>query len=136
MSIHGILKNMPQYHFIGQEHKGIKYIYASNIQKDNILAIIKHTMPVEVEKCFQENKSKRDTLYIIIDKVIDKYYFVMSVAQSENLEYSHAEVLRICTQDLDTLINQYNKATHMQSFTSKVINAVKGGAVQLPLYIN
>ena len=48
MSIHEILIKDESYHFIEQEYKGIKYMYASNIEQDNILAIIKYTMPLEI----------------------------------------------------------------------------------------
>lgn len=139
MSIHEIISKDTSYHFIQEEHKGIKYFYASNIQEDNILAIIKYLMPLEIEKCFQrENTSRRgrDTLYIVLDKEVEKYYLTISVATSENLEHSHTEVLRICMPTLSDVVTQFTLAMRMKSFTVKAINAVNGGAVTLPLYIN
>ena len=139
MSIHEILKQDKSYHFIQEEHKGIKYFYASNIQEDNILAIIKYLMPLEVEKCFQRkdtSRQGRDTLYITLDKEVEKYYLVISVATSENLEHSHTEVLRICMPTLSDIVTQFTLAMRMESFTVKTINAVNGGAVTLPLYIS
>lgn len=139
MSIHEIISKDTSYHFIQEEHKGIKYFYASNIQEDNILAIIKYLMPLEIEKCFQrENTSRRgrDTLYIVLDKEVEKYYLTISVATSENLERSHTEVLRICMPTLSDVVTQFTLAMRMKSFTVKAINAVNGGAVTLPLYIN
>lgn len=139
MSIHEILSKDKSYHFIQEEHKGIKYFYASNIQEDNILAIIKYLMPLEIEKCFQRKDTSRrgrDTLYIVLDKEVEKYYLTISIATSENLEHSHAEVLRICMPTLSDVVTQFTLAMRMKSFTVKAINAVNGGAVTLPLYIN
>ena len=96
-------------------------------------------MPLEIEKCFQrENTSRRgrDTLYIVLDKEVEKYYLTISVATSENLEHSHTEVLRICMPTLSDVVTQFTLAMRMKSFTVKAINAVNGGAVTLPLYIN
>ena len=139
MSIHEILSKDKSYHFIQEEHKGIKYFYASNIQEDNILAIIKYLMPLEIEKCFQRKDTSRrgrDTLYITLDKEVEKYYLVISVATSENLEHNHTEVLRICMPTLSDVVTQFTLAMHMKSFTVKTISAVNGGAVTLPIYIN
>lgn len=139
MSIHEILKRDNSYHFIQEEHKGIKYFYASNIQEDEVLAIIKYLMPLEVEKCFQRkdtSRQGRDTLYITLDKEVEKYYLVISVATSENLEWSHIEVLRICMPTLSDIVTQFTLAMRMKKFTVKAINAVNGGAVTLPLYIS
>ena len=139
MSIHEILSKDNSYHFIQEEHNGIKYFYASNIQEDEVLAIIKYLMPSEVERCFQRkdtSRQGRDTLYITLDKEVEKYYLVVSVATSENLERSHTEVLRICMPTLSDIITQFTLAMRMKSFTVKTISAVNGGAVALPLYIS
>ena len=139
MSIHEILKQDNSYHFIQEEHKGIKYFYASNIQEDEVFAIIKYFMPLEIEKCFQRkdpSKQGRDTLYITLEKEVEKYYLNISVATSENLERSHTEVLRVCMPTLSDIVTQFTLAMRMESFTVKTINAINGGAVALPLYIS
>ena len=101
MSVHKVLKQDKTYHFIEQEHKGIKYCYASNIQEDNILAIIKYTMPLEIEKAFADTMSCWDALYIWCGKSnseYDKnpYFLIIELAESKDYKLSHKEIIRIC----------------------------------------
>jgi hypothetical protein len=59
MGIHTIYMQDKSIHHIQEEHKGIKYSYISNIQQDNIFAIIKYTMPLSIEELF---KNRNNTL--------------------------------------------------------------------------
>ena len=54
MSIHEILSKDSAWHFIHQTQYGINYVYASNIQEDEVLSIIKYTMPVEIQKSIED----------------------------------------------------------------------------------
>lgn len=139
MSIHEYLSKDKAWHFIHQEQSGIKYVYASNIQEDEVLAIIKYTMPVEVQKTMQSPiYHSNDTFYIVVgyDEGQKDYYLILSLAQSEDLNMSHTEVLRICGQNsIEDLVTKYIEAKQNKKFIVKATNAITGGAVQLPLYI-
>lgn len=137
MSVHEVLKQDKTYHFIEQEHKGIKYCYASNIQEDNILAIIKYTMPKEIEQALNTPiYHSRDMFYIVVGQEHGQYYMHLSFAQSENLNYSHTDVLRINADNTNDLITKYIQIKENKKFTVKCINAITGGAVQIPLYVS
>ena len=138
MSIHEILIKDKSYHFIEQEHKGIKYMYASNIEEDNILSIIKYTMPQEIITAFNTPlKRSRNTLYIQLsyEESCNKYYFIISLANSENYNHSHTEVLRIVSSKLEDIITKYIEVKQNKKFTIKIINALNGCPVTLPIYI-
>lgn len=139
MSIHEILSKDSAWHFIHQIQYGINYVYASNIQEDEILSIIKYTMPVEIQKTMTcPVYHNRDTFYIVVgyDEGQKDYYLILSLAQSQDLNMSHTEVLRICGQkSIEDLITKYIEVKQNKKFTVKTTNAITGGAVQLPLYI-
>ena len=141
MSIHEFLKQDETYHFIEQEHKGIKYCYASNIQEDNILAIIEHTMPLEIEKAFADTTACWDALYIWCSKSTSEwdknpYFIIISLAQSKNYEWSHKEVLRICGTSIDYILNTYFDIKNKTGYINKVKRGIFGGAFEPPIYRN
>ena len=141
MSVHEVLKRDKTYHFIEQEHKGIKYCYASNIQEDNILAIIKHTMPLEIEKAFADTMSCWDALYIWCGKSNNEYdknpyFIVISLAESKNYEWSHKEVLRICGTSISYLLHEYFEVKNTGTYKGKMLRGIFGGAYELPIYRN
>lgn len=140
MSIHEILSKDSAWHFIHQTQYGINYVYASNIQEDEVLSIIKYTMPKELQKTMTlPIYHNRDTFYIIVgyDEGQKDYYLILSLAQSQDLNMSHTEVLRICGQkSIGDLITKYIEVKQDKKFTVKTTNAITGGAVRLPLYIH
>lgn len=140
MSIHEILSKDKAWHFVHSEKYGVKYCYVSNIQEDNILSIIQYTMPQEIQKAMKcPIYHSRDIFYIVVgyDEGLKDYYLILSLAQSQDLNMSHTEVLRICGQkSIEDLITKYIEIKQNKKFTVKTINAITGGAVQLPLYIN
>ena len=79
MGIHTIYMQDKSIHHIQEEHRDIKYSYVSNIEHDNIFAIIKYTMPLEIEDIFKNRNTishtinKRDTLYIALTYSNNKY---------------------------------------------------------------
>lgn len=136
MSIHEILSKDSAWHFIHQEQNGINYVYASNIQEDEILSIIKYTMPPEIQKTMLcPIHHSRDTFYIVVGQEHEHYYLHLSLAQSEDLNKSHTEVLRITAHSVEELITAYIGVKQEKKFTVKVTNAITGGAVQLPIYL-
>ena len=139
MSIHEILIKDRNFHFIHQEQHGINYVYVSNILEDEILSIIKYTIPNEIQKAMTcPIHHSRDVFYITIgyDEGQKDYYLIFSLAQSQDLNMSHTEVLRICGQEsIENLITKYLEVIQDKKFTVKTVNAITGGAVQLPLYI-
>ena len=138
MSIHEILSKDNAWHFVHSEKYGIKYCYVSNIQEDNILSIIQYTMPQEIVKAYKTPiYHSRDIFYIVLGQEHGQYYMHLSLAQSEDLNRSHTEVLRICGQkSIEDLITKYIEIKQNKKFTVKTVNAITGGAVQLPLYVN
>ena len=140
MSIHEILSKDSAWHFLHQIQYGINYVYASNIQEDEILSIIKYTMPKELQKTMTcPVYHSRDVFYIVVgyDEGQKDYYLILSLAQSQDLNMSHTEVLRICGQkSIEDLITKYIEVKQNKKFTVKTVNAITGGAVQLPLYVN
>lgn len=138
MSIHELLLQDNTYHFIHDEHNGIKYCYASNIPEDTALAIMVYTMPNEIEKCFQRHDTSRhgrDTMYICLCKEYDRYYLTISIAKSEDLNLSHTEVLRIITDSMSEIITKFLEVKNNKKFVVKTINAINGGACEPPIYI-
>lgn len=139
MSVHEILSKDSAWHFIHQTQYGINYVYTSNIQEDEILSIIKYTMPKEVQKTMTcPIYHSRDVFYIVVgyDEGQKDYYLILSLAQSQDLNRSHTEVLRICGQEsIENLVTKYLEVIQDKKFTVKATNAITGGAVQLPLYI-
>ena len=138
MSIHEILSKDNAWHFVQQEHEGVKYCYASNIQEDNILSIIQYTMPQGITRAYKTPvRHSRDIFYIVVGQEYEHYYMHLSLAQSQDLNRSHTEVLRICGQkSIEDLITKYIEIKQNKKFTVKTVNAIIGGAVQLPLYVN
>ena len=137
MSIHEILSKDSAWHFIHQEHEDVKYCYASNIQEDNILSIIQYTMPQEIIRAYKiPIRHSRDIFYIVVGQEHGRYYLHLSLAQSEDLNRSHTEVLRINAESIEDLITKYIEVKQNKKFTVKTVNAITGGAVQLPLYVN
>lgn len=135
MSIHEILSKDNTYHFIEQEHKGIKYMYASNIQEDNILAIVKYTMPLEIEKAFADTMSCWDSLYIWCGKSTSEwdknpYFIIISLAKSKNYEWSHKEVLRICGTSISYILDTYFDIKNKTGYINKVKRGIFGGAFE------
>ncbi len=137
MSIHEILTKDESYHFIEQEYKGIKYMYASNIEQDNILAILKYTMPLEIEKAFEKRKGYDtwDALYIWCGKDTTRYFLIISLAESKDYNLSQKEIIRITGKSLSFVINSYNKESHTTYYKGKMIRGINGGAFEVPLYI-
>ncbi len=139
MSVHGILLKDKAYHFIEQEHKGIKYCYASNIQEDNILAIIKHTMPLEIEKAFADTLSCWDALYIWCGKSSSEYdknpyFLIIELAESKNYEFSHKEIIRICGTSISYLLHEYFGVKDTGTYKGKMLRGIFGGAFEIPMY--
>ena len=135
MSIHEILAKDTSYHFVEQEHKGIKYCYASNIQEDNILAIIKYTLPLEIEKAFADTMSCWDALYIWCGKSSNEYdknpyFLIIELAESKDYKLSHKEVLRICGTSIDYVLNTYFDIKNKTSYVNKVKRGIFGGAFE------
>ena len=136
MGIHTIYMQDPNIHHIQEEHSGINYSYISNIQQDNILAIIKYTMPLSIEELFK-NRNKishtinnRDTLYIALtyEELRKRYYLTMDICQSENLDYSHTEVLRIIGSNIDNVLRAYQKFYTTTAFYNRILSAIRGDA--------
>lgn len=141
MSIHGLLEQDKTYHFIEQEHKGIKYCYASNIQEDNILAIIKHTMPLEIEKAFTDVLACWDALYIWCGKSSSEYdknpyFLIIELAESKNYNFSHKEIIRIRGTSTSYLLHEYFGVKNTGTYKGKMLRGIFGGACELPLYRN
>ena len=145
MGIHTIYMQDKSIHHIQEEHRGIIYSYISNIQQDNILAIIKYTMPLEIEELFKNRnnishtKNPRDTLYIALtyDENIHKRYFLtIDICQSENLDYSHTEVLRITGSNIDNVLRAYQKFYNTTTFYNRILSAIRGDAFTSRSYIN
>ena len=130
MSIHEILSKDNTYHFIEQEHKGIKYCYASNIQEDNILAIIKYTMPLEIEKAFADTLSCWDALYIWCGKDSTGYFLIISLAESKNYNFSHKEIIRICGTSTSYLLHEYFEVKNTGTYKGKMLRGIFGGAFE------
>lgn len=144
MGIHTIYMQDPNIHHIQEEHRGINYSYISNIQQDNILAIIKYTMPLSIEELFK-NRNKishtinnRDTLYIALtyEELRKRYYLTMDICQSENLDYSHTEVLRIIGSNIDNVLRAYQKFYTTTAFYNRILSAIRGDAYTSRNYIN
>ena len=137
MSLHKILMENESYHFIEQEHKGIKYMYASNIEQENILPIIKYTMPLEIEKAFEKRKNygSWDALYIWCGKDETGYFLIISLAESKDYNLSQKEIIRITGKSIDFVIDSYNKESHTTYYKNKMIRGINGGAFEIPLYI-
>ena len=148
MSIHHIYKSDKSMHFIEEEYRYIKYVYVSNIDKDNIYSIIKYTMPLDIENIFKDKDSirgcgipnPRDTLYIALtyEKEYNLYYLTIDLAQSEDLELSHRELLRIVGSKIDDIINTYNEFSNTVTYTNRVLSGVRGDAILMypPIYTN
>ena len=138
MSIHEYLSKDSSWHSIHQKQYGINYTYMSNIQEDEIFSIITYTMPKEVQKTMTSPiYHSMDVFYIVVgyDEGLS-YYLILSLAQSQDLNLSHTEVLRIRGQkSIENLITKYLEVIQDKKFTVKATNAITGGAVQLPLYI-
>jgi hypothetical protein len=131
-------------HHIQEEHRGIIYSYISNIQQDNIFAIIKYTMPLSIEELFK-NRNKishtinnRDTLYIALtyEELQNKYYLTMDICQSEDLDLSHTEVLRITGSSIDNVLRAYQKFYTTSTFYNRILSAIRGDAYTSRNYIN
>lgn len=139
MSIHEMLLKDKSYNFIENEDKGIKYFFASNIaDSENILSIIKYTMPHKIITAFNTPlKRSRNTLYIQVsyEELHNKYYFIISLANSENYNHSHTEILRITSSKLEDIITKYIEVKSNKKFITKTINALNNCPVTLPIYI-
>ena len=113
MGIHTIYMQDKSIHHIQEEHRGIKYSYISNIQQDNIFAIIKYTMPLSIEELFKNRNNishtinNRDTLYIALTYSNNIYYLTMDICKSEDLDMTHTEVLRITGSNIDNILRAY-----------------------------
>lgn len=148
MSIHHIYKSDKSMHFIEEKFCYINYVYVSNIEKDNIYSIIKYTMPMDIEHIFRDKDiirgcgtpNPRDTLYISLtyEKEHNLYYFTISLAQSEDLELSHRELIRIIGSRVEDIINIYNEFSKTVTYTNRVLSGVRGDAVSIypPIYTN
>lgn len=144
MGIHTIYMQDKNMHYIQEEHKGIKYSYISNIQQDNILAIIKYTMPLKIENTFKNRNNishtinNRDTLYIALtyEELHEKYYLIIDIAKSEDLDLSHTEVLRITGSSINNILKAYQKFYTTSTFYNRVLSAIKGDAYTSRNYIN
>ena len=144
MGIHTIYMQDKSIHHIQEEYKGIKYSYISNIQQDNVLAIIKYTMPLEIEKLFKNRNNishtinPRDTLYIVFtyEENTHKYYLTIDICKSENLDYSHTEVLRIIGSNIDNVLRAYQKFYTTSAFYNRILSAIRGDAFTSRSYIN
>ena len=134
MSVHEQLVKDKAYHFIEQEHKGIKYMYASNIQEDNILAIIKHTMPLDIEKAFADVLSCWDALYIWCGKDSTGYFLIISLAESKNYNFSHKEIIRICGTSVSYLLHEYFGVKDTGTYKGKMLRGIFGSAFEIPIY--
>ena len=142
MGIHTIYMQDKSIHHIQEEHRGINYSYISNIQQDNIFAIIKYTMPLEIEELFKNrNKishtiNKRDTLYIALTYSNNRYYLTMDICQSKDLDLSHTEVLRITGSSIDNIMGAYQKFYNTTTFYNRILSAIRGDAFTGRNYIN
>ena len=142
MGIHTIYMQDKSIYHIQEEHKGIKYSYISNIQQANILPIIKYTMPLEIEDIFKNRNNishtinTRDTLYIAFTYSNNRYYLTMDICQSENLDYSHTEVLRITGSSIDNILRAYQKFYNTTTFYNRILSAIRGDAFTGRSYIN
>lgn len=144
MGIHTIYMQDKSIHHIQEERRGIIYSYISNIQQDNIFAIIKYTMPLEIENIFKNrNKishtiNKRDTLYVALtyEELQNKYYLTMDICQSEDLDLSHTEVLRITGSSIDNVMRAYQKFYTTSTFYNRILSAIRGDAYTSRNYIN
>ena len=138
MSLHKILTKDESYHFIEQEYKSIKYMYASNIEQDNILAILKYTMPLEIEKAFEKRKNcdSWDALYIWCGKDETGYFLIISLAESKDYNLSQKEIIRIIGKSIDFVMDSYIKEKNTTYYKNKMIRGINGGAFEIPLYIN
>ena len=142
MGIHTIYMQDKSIHHIQEEHKGIKYSYISNIQQDNIFTIIKYTMPLSIEELFKNRNNishtinNRDTLYIALTYSNNLYYLTMDICQSENLDYSHTEVLRITGSNIDNIMRAYQKFYNTTTFYNRILSAIRGDAFTGRSYIN
>ena len=144
MGIHTIYMQDKSIHHIQEEHRGIIYSYISNIEHDNIFAIIKYTMPLSIEELFK-NRNKishtinnRDTLYIALtyEELQKKYYLTIDICQSEDLDLSHTEVLRITGSNIDNVMRAYQKFYTTSTFYNRILSAIRGDAFTSRNYIN
>ena len=142
MGIHTIYMQDKSIHHIQEEHRGINYSYISNIQQDNIFAIIKYTMPLNIEELFK-NRNKishtinnRDTLYIALTYSNNRYYLTMDICQSKDLDLSHTEVLRIIGSKIDNVLRAYQKFYTTSTFYNRILSAIRGDAYTSRNYIN
>ena len=144
MGIHTIYMQDKSIHHIQEEYRGIKYSYISNLQQDNILSIIKYTMPLEIAELFKNRNTishtinNRDTLYIALtySKTHNTYYLTMDIAKSENLDYSHYEVLRIIGSSIDHIMKAYQEFYTTPAFYNRILSSIRGDAYtsHLPIY--
>jgi hypothetical protein len=129
-------------HHIQEERRGIIYSYISNIEHDNIFAIIKYTMPLSIEELFKNRNNishtinNRDTLYIALTYSNNIYYLTMDICQSENLDYSHAEVLRITGSSIDNVIRAYQKFYTTSTCYNRILSVIREYAFTGRSYIN
>jgi hypothetical protein len=131
-------------HFIEEKFCHINYVYVSNIEKDNIYSIIKYTMPLEIEELFKNRNNishtinNRDTLYIALtyEELQKKYYLTIDICQSEDLDLSHTEVLRITGSSIDNVLRAYQKFYATSTFYNRILSAIRGDAFTSRNYIN
>ena len=142
MGIHTIYMQDKSIHHIQEERRGIIYSYISNIEHDNIFAIIKYTMPLEIENIFKNRNNishtinNRDTLYIALTYSNNRYYLTMDICQSEDLDLSHTEVLRIIGSNIDNVLRAYQKFYTTSAFYNRILSAIRGDAFTSRNYIN
>ena len=136
MSIHELLVKDTTYHSIEGEYKGIHYVYFSNIEGyDNLLPIIKYTLPLEIEKAFSDSLAYWDTIYIVFHKENNRYWLTLSLAQSENLNFSHREVIRIIGKSPNYTINTYNDKSQENYFKNYFIHSIYGSPITSPIFL-
>lgn len=144
MGIHTIYMQDKSIHHIQEEHRGIKYSYISNVQHDNIFSVIKYTMPLKIENIFKNRNTishtinNMDTLYIALtyEELQKRYFLIIDICQSENLDYSHTEVLRIIGSNIDNVLRAYQKFYYTTTFTNRILSAIRGDAYTFhsPIY--
>ena len=60
----------------------------------------------------------------------------MDICQSEDLDLSHTEVLRITGSSIDNIMKAYQKFYNTTTFTNRILSAIRGDAYTSRSYIN
>lgn len=101
-------------------------------------------MPLEIENIFKNRNTishtinPRDTLYIALtyEELQKRYYLTIDICQSEDLDLSHTEVLRITGSNIDNVLRAYQKFYTTSTFYNRILSAIRGDAFTSRSYIN